>query len=70
MYTHPEYANAAELRFILNVMEERSHLGLDNESANGIRHVLRRRIADAEQASAKIGVSRVASTEEQSELMA
>lgn len=59
MYAQPEYATASELRYILNVMEERSHLGLDNASAHKIREVLVRRISRAENASAKKSVSSV-----------
>lgn len=59
MDAHPKYATASELRYILNVMEERSHLGLDSESAHRIREVLVRRIAGAEKASARKSVSSV-----------
>jgi len=37
----PELAN--ELRYALDVMEENSHLGLDDESANRLRSILLRR---------------------------
>jgi hypothetical protein len=69
LYTHPQYATASELRSILNVMEERSHLGLNNESADRIREVLARKIADRENTSAKKSASAVAAPEE-SELLA
>ena len=39
---------AEELRFALDVMEEYSHLGLDDESASRIRRILLRRINEAE----------------------
>jgi hypothetical protein len=39
---------AEELRFALDVMEEYSHLGLDDAAANKIRRILLRRIDDAE----------------------
>lgn len=42
----PELAN--ELRFALDVMEENSHLGLDDEAANKLRSILLRRIKQAE----------------------
>jgi len=70
MNAHLRYATASELRSILNVMEERSHLGLDNESANRIREVLGRRIADREDASAKKSASVVPAAVEESELLA
>jgi hypothetical protein len=41
-------ATAAELRHVLNVMEENSHLGLDDEMANRLRRILVRRITEAE----------------------
>ena len=42
----PELAN--ELRYALDVMEENSHLGLDDEAANRLRNILLRRIKQAE----------------------
>lgn len=42
----PELAN--ELRYALDVMEESSHLGLDDESATRLRNILLRRIKQAE----------------------
>ena len=42
----PELAN--ELRYALDVMEENSHLGLDDEAANKLRNILLRRIEQAE----------------------
>lgn len=42
----PELAN--ELRYALDVMEENSHLGLDDEAANKLRNILLRRIKQAE----------------------
>lgn len=42
----PELAN--ELRFALDVMEENSHLGLDDEAATKLRSILLRRIKQAE----------------------
>lgn len=70
MYTDPQYATSSELRCILNVMEERSHLGLDNEFSNRIREVLSRRIANAENASSKKSAPCAAVTIEKSELLA
>jgi hypothetical protein len=69
MYTHPQYATVSELRSILSVMEERSHLRLDNESANRIREVLERRIADRKNTSARISASSVAVAVEESQLL-
>ena len=45
----PELAN--ELRYALDVMEESSHLGLDDQAANKLRAILLRRIKQAELAS-------------------
>jgi hypothetical protein len=42
----PELAN--ELRYALDVMEENSHLGLDDEAATRLRNILVRRIKQAE----------------------
>ena len=42
----PELAN--ELRYALDVMEENSHLGLDDEAATRLRNILLRRIKEAE----------------------
>jgi hypothetical protein len=42
----PELAN--ELRYALDVMEENSHLGLDDETAKRLRSILVRRIKQAE----------------------
>jgi hypothetical protein len=69
MQTDTQYATASELRYILNVMEERTHLGLDNESANRIKTVLGRRIADAENTSARKSTSFVRITVEEPELL-
>lgn len=41
-------ATAAELRYVLDVMEENSHLGLDEEAAIRLRRILIRRINAAE----------------------
>jgi hypothetical protein len=45
---NPDLAN--ELRYALDVMEEYSHLGLDDEAANKLRSILTRRIKEAENA--------------------
>ncbi|HTB98864.1 MAG TPA: hypothetical protein VK716_17775 [Terracidiphilus sp.] len=37
-----------DLHFALNVMEEKSHLGLDSNSANRIKTILLRRIGEIE----------------------
>jgi len=41
---------ATELRYALDVMEEYSHLGLDDEYAGKLRDILVRRIEEAEAA--------------------
>jgi hypothetical protein len=41
---------AMELRYALDVMEEYSHLGLDDEAAGKLRKILQRRIHEAEAA--------------------
>jgi len=46
--TNPDLVN--ELRYALDVMEEYSHLGLDNEAAGKLREILVRRINEAEAA--------------------
>jgi hypothetical protein len=45
---NPDLVN--ELRYALDVMEEYSHLGLDNEAASKLRRILVRRIHEAEAA--------------------
>lgn len=45
---------ATEFRFALDVMEERSHLGLDDEYASFLRTILLRRVAQAENAASSI----------------
>lgn len=45
---NPELVN--ELRYALDVMEENSHLGLDEEAAGRLRKILVRRIKEAETA--------------------
>jgi hypothetical protein len=46
--SNPDLVN--ELRYALDVMEEYSHLGLDNEAAGKLRSILIRRINEAEAA--------------------
>jgi len=41
---------ATELRYALDVMEEYSHLGLDDDAAGKLRNILQRRIREAEAA--------------------
>ncbi|MGA9584816.1 MAG: hypothetical protein WBQ95_05775 [Terracidiphilus sp.] len=50
MYRTPDPDLVTELRYALDVMEEYSHLGLDGEAANKLRHILLRRIEEAEAA--------------------
>lgn len=40
---------ATELQYALDVMEEYSHLGLDDEYASKLRDILQRRIDEAEE---------------------
>jgi hypothetical protein len=40
-----------ELRYALDVMEENSHLGLDDDAAGRLRAILLRRIEEAENAA-------------------
>lgn len=47
---NPNLAN--ELRYALDVMEENSHLGLDDHAASTLRTILQRRIREAEVAVA------------------
>jgi len=46
---NPELVN--ELRYALDVMEEYSHLGLDDDAAGKLRAILLRRIKEAENAA-------------------
>lgn len=48
MENHLNLVFETELRYVLNVMEERSHLGLDNETADKLKQILVRRITEAE----------------------
>ena len=50
MYGTPNPDLVTELRYALDVMEEYSHLGLNNESASQLRSILLRRINQAENA--------------------
>jgi hypothetical protein len=52
MTDRPNPALVRELRYALDVMEESSHLGLDDEVASNLRRILLRRIAEAENAAA------------------
>jgi len=48
--TIPSSDAANELRYALDVMDEYSHLGLDDEYAGKLRDILVRRIEEAEEA--------------------
>ena len=48
MNDRPNPALVRELRYVLDVTEECSHLGLDDEVASNLRGILLRRIAEAE----------------------
>ncbi len=50
MFTQANPELVTELRYALEVMEEYSHLGLDNEAASKLRSILLRRINEAETA--------------------
>jgi hypothetical protein len=50
MNDQPIPALVLELRYALDVLEERSHLGLDDEVASKLKDILLRRIGDAEEA--------------------
>ncbi len=50
MDTYPRSDASTELRYALEVMEEYSHLGLDDEYASKLREILLRRIEEAEEA--------------------
>ena len=52
MNDRPNPALVSELRYALAVMEERSHLGLADETAGDLRGILLRRIVEAENALA------------------
>lgn len=51
MYSAPNPDLVTELRYALEVMEEYSHLGLDNAAASKLRSILLRRIGEAEAAN-------------------
>jgi hypothetical protein len=50
MHDRPNPALLMELRYALNVLEECSHLGLDEEGASRIRRILLQQIAKTESA--------------------
>jgi hypothetical protein len=53
MYDQPNPALVTDLHYALDVMEEYSHLGLNDEGASKLRQILLRRIAEAEEALAR-----------------
>jgi hypothetical protein len=53
MHDQPNSAILTDLRYILDVFEERSHLGLNEERANMVRGILLRQIAKTESALAR-----------------
>lgn len=53
-----------DLRFVLDVMEERSHLGLDDEMAGTLRALLLRQIAENETALLDLSHTELEQTEE------
>jgi hypothetical protein len=52
MHNRTNPALLMELRYALNVLEESSHLGLDEEGASRIRRILLQQIAKTESALA------------------
>jgi hypothetical protein len=52
MNGRPNPALVSELRYALEVMEARSHLGLPDKTAGDLRGILLRRIVEAENALA------------------
>ncbi len=52
MDSHRNPALLSELRYALAVIEERSHLGLDEESTSRVRRILLQQIAKVESALA------------------
>ena len=63
MSNRPNSALILELRYALDVMEERSHLGLDDEVASNLKGVLLRRIAVAQDALARKPANRILATD-------
>jgi hypothetical protein len=51
MFAETHALLAIDLRFALEVMEDRSHLGLNAERAASLRALIRRKISDADKAS-------------------
>jgi hypothetical protein len=49
MQTQPASAHASDLRYALDVLEEYSHLGLDDEYANKLREILERQLEDIDE---------------------
>jgi hypothetical protein len=54
MFTETSAAFIKDLRFALEVMEDRSHLGLDPERATKLRDLMQRRISAAEETFTKL----------------
>ena len=48
MQTQPASAHASDLRYALDVLEEYSHLGLDDEYANKLREILERQLEETD----------------------
>lgn len=53
MYGRAQGEILADLRYSLRVMEEETHLGLDDQAADRVRQILLRRIATIESALAR-----------------
>jgi hypothetical protein len=53
MHRRPSHELLAELRYALQVMEENSHLGLDDPAANKLKTILLRRIGKMEETLAR-----------------
>jgi hypothetical protein len=49
MQTQPPSDHARDLRYALDVLEEYSHLGLDDEYANKLREILERQLGETDE---------------------
>jgi hypothetical protein len=61
---------ASSLRTILSVIEERSHLGLNDEITDNLRRILTRKIARTESGAARAGWQTPAAVEDEIEVSA
>jgi hypothetical protein len=49
MQTQPSSEHVSDLRYALDVLEEYSHLGLDDEYANKLREILERQLDETDE---------------------